>query len=271
MPEQNFDFTRSEQYALTLRVSNESFTFAAYNANEPQPFFFHSYPTNLQCTATANLKAILQSSEFGKHSFEKVRILLCGISHTIVPKDVFVEDEAEMLYHSCFPAVNNEEVAHIELSRHDLVMLYATDKTFAQLLKEHFPYADIMPTALPIMEFLLRRSRVGTNRKLFAWMDGKQMEVFAFTAEQFLLDNTFSHLRPEDFTYYILYAWNQLGFDQEKDELYLLGNAPGKQQIYAELQPFISHMSFLNPTTEFLRAAFCQPDVPFDVQASFLL
>jgi hypothetical protein len=49
------------------------------------------------------------------------------------------------------------------------------------------------------------------------------MEVFCFDKGNLLLINSFPCKQTTDRVYYLLYIWQQLNYNQEKDELHLTG------------------------------------------------
>ena len=83
------------------------------------------------------------------------------------------------------------------------------------------------------------------------------MQVFAFDRGKLLLTNTFSCKHTSDRVYYLLYIWQQLGFSQEKDQLYLTSCLSDKQDLTKELQKFLRHIEEIVPERK---------DIPFDMQ-----
>ena len=83
------------------------------------------------------------------------------------------------------------------------------------------------------------------------------MEVFAIDKGKLLLINSFNCKHTSDHIYYLLYVWQQLGYSQEKDQLFLTGEVESKDALLAELKRFLRQVEFL-PT---------QPTLPFDIQS----
>jgi hypothetical protein len=83
------------------------------------------------------------------------------------------------------------------------------------------------------------------------------MEVFALDKGKLLLINSFNSKQTPDHIYYLLYVWQQLGYSQEKDSLYLAGEVESKDVLLAELKRFLRQVDFL-PT---------QSTLSFDIQS----
>ena len=71
------------------------------------------------------------------------------------------------------------------------------------------------------------------------------------------LINSFNSKQNSDHIYYLLYVWQQLGYSQEKDQLFLIGEVESKDALLAELKRFLRQVEFL-PT---------QSTLPFDIQS----
>ncbi|MBQ8443231.1 MAG: DUF3822 family protein, partial [Bacteroides sp.] len=94
------------------------------------------------------------------------------------------------------------------------------------------------------------------QRRLYAYFQAHQMTVFAFDKGKLLLVNTFNCKQTSDQIYYILYVWQQLGFNQEKDQLLLTGKMENKEELLTELNKFLRQVTPLP----------MQDNLPFDIQ-----
>lgn len=268
MSETNFDYTQTERYQLSLRIGTDAFTYALYDRASAPAFYQKIYPTDRKRSLTANLKTIGKDCPLTGHTFRSVRVLLADALCVPVPSEVFEVDGAESLYYGCMPRVNNQAVLHYDLPQSDLVLLYGADRTFCQILLEQYPDARIQASAVPVTEFLHRRSLTGENRKMYVHFHDRRMDVYAFESGKFLLFNSFRCTHGSDVLYFLLYIWQQLGFDQQKDTLYLIGSAPEKEQTLTELRRFVAQVSLIYPSSEFHRAEYAKADLEFDLQAS---
>ena len=73
---EKIDFSQSEQYTLSIRLSTDGFSFSIYNPLNGSDFFFHPYPVNTQRSMAANAKAFLAETEELKRPFKQVNILI---------------------------------------------------------------------------------------------------------------------------------------------------------------------------------------------------
>ena len=220
---ERIDFTKSEQYTLSIRLSADGFSFSIYNPLTDNDFCFVPYPVNTGYSMTANLKEMLTETETLRYPYKRVNILYDSPRFTPVPLELFEDEQMDTVFYHNFPKGNNEIVLCNVLGRSNVVILFAIDKHTHLLLTEHFPTARYFSTASPLTEYFARKSRLGNSRKLYTHIREQQMEVFCFDKGNLLLINSFPCKQTTDRVYYLLYIWQQLNYNQEKDELHLTG------------------------------------------------
>ena len=73
---ERIDFTKSEQYTLSIRLSADGFSFSIYNPFGREQLCFDSYAFNASCSMTANIKEMLTSTEALKYPYKRINILV---------------------------------------------------------------------------------------------------------------------------------------------------------------------------------------------------
>lgn len=268
---ERIDFSKSEQYTLSIRLSADGFSFSIYNPLTDNDCCFVPYPVNAGYSMTANLKEMLNAAEALKHPYKRVNILYDSPRFTPVPLDLFEDEQMDTLFYHNFPQGNNEVVLCNVLGKSNVVILFAMDKHTHQLLAEHFSTARFFSTASPTTEYFARKSRLGNSRKLYAYLREQRMEVFCFDRGNLLLLNTFPCKQTADRVYYLLYVWQQLGYDQERDELHLAGKKEGKEELVKELRNYLRQVFIIHPKAEFNRSGISKiEEIPFDMQTLLL-
>ena len=98
---EKIDFSQSEQYTLSIRLSTDGFSFSIYNPLNGSDFFFHPYPVNTQRSMAANAKAFLAETEELKRPFKQVNILIHSERYTVLPFELFRKSCSTFLF-LCF-------------------------------------------------------------------------------------------------------------------------------------------------------------------------
>ena len=253
----SIDFTKSEQYTLSIRLSADGFSFSIHSSQKEDDFFFASYPVNVSYSMTANIKKMLQATEELKYSYGQTNILVDTQRFTPVPFDIFEDEHTEELFYQNFPKIDNETVLCNILGKSNIALLFGMDKHAHQLICEQFPHARIFASTSPLTEYFSQQSKANNHRSLYVLFHPSRMEVFALDKGKLLLINSFNSKQTPDHIYYLLYVWQQLGYSQEKDSLYLAGEVGSKDILLTELKKFLRQVDFL-PT---------QSTLSFDIQS----
>ena len=253
----NIDFTKSEQYTLSIRLSGDGFSFSIHSSQKEADCFFSSYPVNVSYSMTANIKKMIQVTEELQYTYGQTNILIDTQRFTPVPFDIFEDEHTEELFYQNFQQIDNETVLCNILGKSNIALLFGMDKHAHQLLCEQFPHARIFACTSPLTEYFSQHSKANNHRSLYVLFHPSRMEVFALDKGKLLLINSFNCKQTSDYIYYLLYVWQQLGYSQEKDSLYLTGEVEAKDSLLAELKRFLRQVDFL-PT---------QPTLSFDIQS----
>lgn len=265
---ETFDFSKSAQYTLSIRLSTDGFSFSIYNQLNGSDFFFRSYPVNTQRSMAANVKAFLAETEGLDLPYRQTNILVHSARYTPVPLELFEDEQMEALFYQNLPRQNNEIVLCNVLGKSNLVILFSIDKLTHLFLSEHFPKARFFASVSPQLEGLAVKSQLGNSRKLYAHLHPDSTDVFCFERGRLLLANTYATATTDDRSYYLLNVWQQLGFDAENDELQLTGRIGQRDELTTLLKKYIRKVFIIQPQADFNESVSSPiEDIPFDIQS----
>ena len=235
------DFTKSEQYTLSIRLSADGFSFSIYHPQNKDEHYEASYAVNSSYSLTANIKEMFVATDAFKYTYRQVNVLIDTQRYTPVPFDLFEDEHAETLFYHNFTKDDHEIVLCNILGKSNVALLFGMDKYAHQLLTEHFPKVHFFACISPIIEHLTIESRPSNCRKMYAHFKKNKMEVLAFDKGKLLFTNMFHCKLTVDQVYYLLYIWQQLGFNQTKDQLELIGTFE-KEALLTELHKFLKYV-----------------------------
>ena len=240
----NIDFTKSEQYTLSIRLSADGFSFSVHSIPSVDECYYASIPTNASYSLTANIKTMMATTDALRYPYKQINILVDTQRFTTIPFELFEDEQTEEFFYHNFPKNNHETVLCNILGKSNIALLFGMDKYAHQLLNEHFPNARIFACISPLAEYFAQKSREENGGNMYVHFKKNVMEVFAFDKGKLLLMNSFACQQPTDQVYYLLYTWQQLGFNQEKDQIWLAGHI-GQEELLPELNKFIRHTHVL--------------------------
>ena len=265
---ETFDLNNSEQYTLSIRLSTDGFSFSIYNPLSGNDFYYRVYPVNSQRSMAANVKSFLAATEELRHNYKQTNILIHSSRFTPVPLELFEDEDMEKLFYQNLPHQQNEVILCNVLGKTNAVILFSLDKLTHLLLSEQFPTARFFSAVSPQIENLSYKSNQGNNFKLYANIHERSIDAFAFDKGKLLLVNSYQISGSNDVNYYLLNLWQQLKFDQERDELCLIGQADYMKEVTESLQKYIRHVYSINPHAEFNQSASSPIEtIPFDIQS----
>lgn len=239
------DFTKSEQYTLSIRLSTDGFSFSIFDPTHEGELPVERWKTDPSVSLTANLKRFLQEYQELKNPFKAVNIIIDTDRYLFIPLELFEDDDIETLFYHSHPQRDNEIINYHIFNSANLVVAFAADKSAQNTLKEIFSNARFVAGVVPAFEHFNGRSRLGNTEKLYVSLHKKRLDIFAFDRGKLLMANSFKASETEDMLYYILFAWKTLGLDQTRDELHLTGENKRREQLTRQLKGFIKQVFIL--------------------------
>ncbi|MEG2150577.1 MAG: DUF3822 family protein [Bacteroidaceae bacterium] len=265
------DFSKSEQYTLSIRLSTDGFSFSIYNPISDSSFCYIPLGIKSELPMAVNVKDIFQRLDFLQHPYKRINVLSVNHRFTLIPFEVFDEEQTEDILYQNHPKQENEIVLYNILKRANTVTTFSMDKSVHQLLEEQFNTVYFYSQASPLIEYFAGKSRIGNSKKMYAYLRDNSLEIYCFDRGKLMLANSFNCNKTEDRMYYILYIWEQLNFSQERDELHFTGLLKDKGDIILQLNKYLKQVFVINPKSEFNNSELTKiEDIPFDLQALFL-
>ncbi len=266
------ELDRQEQDTLSLRLSTDGFSLAAYSSDGGDGMIFRNFHVTLRHSMAANVKEFLAQAEELGRTYREVNIIVHTPRYTPVPFELYEDDRTEMLFYQNLPQRNNEIILCNILGKSNVAVLFAIDKLTHQLLSDRFPNARFFASISPVIEYLTVRTR---NREcesgmMFVISRPGDIDVLAFMHQGLTLVNTYQTTGMDDKNYYLLNAWKQLGMDQEKDILYMTGG-PFLAEQTDFLKKYLRNIFMLDLKDEFHgKPAGRLSEVPFDILSLIL-
>ena len=269
---ERIDLTKSEQYILSIRLSADGFSFSIYNPAEKETQLIYTpFEVDSSYSMAANLKQMLSETAALHLSYKRVNILVDSSRYTLVPFELFEDDQMEQLFDFNLSKRMNEMVLCNILGKNNVALLFSIDKHCHQLLNDQYPSARFYSTASPVSEYFVYKSRTGSNKKMYVYLKEDQLEVYCYRLGKLLLTKSFACKCTEDRVYYLLYTWKQLGYNQETDEINIVAHQTPTQELTAELHKYVKQVSIIQPKVEFKHSEISRIEgLPFDIQTLLL-
>lgn len=248
---EELDFSKSEHYTLSIRLSTDGFSFSVFNPLNDGGCLLREQAVDESLSMTANLKRVFRETEWLNRPFRRVNVLASGKRYALVPLELFEDEQAEFIFSHNHLRKDNEQVLYNVLHKNDVVVLFGIDKSACNFLRGQYPdRVKFFAQVAPLVEYFSVRSRLGNSRKLYAHLRREAIDLFAYERGRLLLANSFDCRETADRLYYLLYVWKQLGFEQERDELHLAGDIGDKERLLDELRQYLRQVFVMNPSAD---------------------
>lgn len=255
---------------LVIRVSRHAMAFAVADPQSDHQIVYEPYAVKSGVSEAANLREAFGESDLLGEGYQRARLLI-DTPVMLQPVEEFKEQQAEALYRYTFKGHVNDMVVCKAMPEQNAVATFGVNRDLKLVLDDHFADLRISPVSLPAWKFLYRRSFAGPWKKLFGYFHDRKLDIVCFHKNRFKFANTYDTESARDAVYFLLYVWNQLGMDAERDELHIVGNTPQSEWLMGCLRKYVQKAFLVNPSAEFNRAPITQiKELPFDLLTTFV-
>lgn len=240
------DFTHSERYVLSLRLDTDGFAFAVTDPSVREAETWHAdWAVDESLSLTANLKQAFAGKAELSRPYRRVNVLLATRRFTLMPLELFEDEQADAVFHYNHPRWENEEVRYNVLHSNNLVVLFGIDQSVTDWMCGRQPDVRFYAQVSPLLDGFALKSRQSRTRRMYVHVRRESVEVFCYTQGRLLLCNSYPCSQEGDRLYALLYAWTSQDFDQEQDELLLCGRVSGNDGWVSRLKQFVQKVSVM--------------------------
>jgi len=173
---------------------------------------------------------LLKLEEISKQHFQSSILTVYSPKKTIVPKSVFNPEDIGKYLAFNFDDINSDDHLKSDYVRQvDSNLIYAENKNLADILK-FFPETRIRHSISVLLEAHLRSSIAMQSKQVTVYSEEGSIEIIVSDGKKLLFSNGFQVHNPEDFTYYIVYVMDMLGYNLKATMVRLCGIV-GKEYV----------------------------------------
>ena len=253
--------------SLSIRLCTNGLSFCVYAPGSERPFTYKVYDMNHTISLAANLKQALMTEPMLQQQYQRVNVLVSTTAITTVPVAYFDADDIEDTYALNFPKASPQHVSYNVLRRSGVALIFGIERSVYQLLLDDFPRARFYAASSTLIEFFSEKSLTGVYRKMYVYIHEKEITLYAFEQGRILFVNSYPVTSVSDMQYYILNVWQQLGFDQIDDYLFIVGDNDSRQELKDKIVYFLKNVSLIDRNEDFkgtLTEGYVM--IPYDLQ-----
>lgn len=255
------DLTQTHTFELSILFAQDGFSFVVFdpNRNKYVALESHEFVENAAGTAaekaTVAINALISCATrhpyLGK-PFAKTVFIVESRESTLVPDPVF--DEAARKQYLLFA----NDIPDTYSYRKDAIQAIAGVNVYAMPAQWEtqasflFHNPNIMHASTLFIESLLTKNKnIELRDRIFIHVRPQWFEVAYFAENRLQLYNTFVYRTKEDFIYFILFVFEQLGINPELIEAMLMGEIERNSPLHEITLKYIRNVSFMQRFEDF--------------------
>lgn len=255
---------------LTIRITQGGMSFSAADPDTENQIVYENYVVKSGISQAANLREAFRNNDLLASGWTRA-LMMVDTPVVMIPVEMFSEDLKDTYYHHAITGHESDLVMHTVIPSLNAVALYSFNKDLKTVADDHFDDVKFTHVCVPVWNHLHRRSFTGNRQKLFGYFHDKQLDICAFQQNRMKFQNSYAASHALDAVYFLLYVWKQLGLDQRRDELHLMGTLPDREKMTGELKKYLKNVFVNNPAGEYNRAPITQiKGIPYDLITHYL-
>lgn len=257
------DFTKSEQYSLSIRLRPDGFSFYVTDPNQSGISYCKHITFEDGSDYMESLKKHVFDESYLLLPYRSATVLTDTSIHQLIPDAFFDRDHIEDFFYAGKKQKPKKKIMVNYLRRNQYYLLFEIDSELFSFLTRTFGINRVYASISPIMEYFVKKAKSETS-KAFVRLDNYGFELCIYTKGilQTAVNERIEELN--DYLFHILSVWQTLGLDQYSDELYICGENPHFDELNSLLKRYIHKVSLLSaPVSLTLKE---ENNIPLEIQ-----
>ena len=232
----------SEEYHLSIQISNSSFTYCILNIKKFHYCLLKSFKIESKFSEIS--KIISKNPELSL-KYSTTSIGLVNFPNTLVPKEISETiDSKEIL-------ALNDNVLDVILKDNikacEITNLYSINSDLNETINNYFPSAKIKSQSSILIDAFLKNIKKDVSVNIYLKDD--YMNIIIINDQSPLFQNKFNFSSKEDILYYILFTYQQLELSPEDVPIYLYGSVT--DSCFKIIYDYVRNVKYGNKPKEF--------------------
>ena len=238
-------------YELSILMGVDSFDFMVVDSRQHLQAI-RSYAVGPQIIAQPSvLKSLVQGDSLLTQPYRTVRAGWISGKSTLVPQRLYNEQKKASYLEQSTEVVSDDLVLSDALSGFGVQNVYAMPRELEGFARESFPGCRLFHISSALLEGIRKLGTPREGPQVYAHLRDGLLFLLAFKDKDLLLSNAYPYQSAKDFIYFLLLAYQQLGFKPATDPAYLSGHLLKDSEIYREVFRYIRHFHFAEPPAFF--------------------
>lgn len=250
---------------LSVQIALTGLSFLVRNNDRTEVLLFSE--KSFDTTRTPEELLLELDTLFAEHlsfdtNFESVSVVYANSEYTIVPASLFDETKASDYLKFNSKILSNDFIAWDSLDARDMKVVYVPYVNINNYLFEKFGSFDYFHSTTLLLKTL--KSPTFDKQTLVQVLvrDGV-FDLIVQKGGKLVLCNSYPFKTPEDFIYYILFAFEQLKLNPDEVKVEFMGAISENDDHFAIAHTYIRNLSFYEPSVNVIQLGESLPHQHF--------
>ena len=175
-------------------------------------------------------------------TFNSIDVVYCNELFTIVPSAFFDPERLTEYLKYNTKILSTDFIVYDEIKPFDLVVIYIPFANINNYLFDRFGSFSYHHHMTVFIEKVLNDATT-MQKQAVVNLGQENFDIVAHEGKKMLLANSFSYENAEDFLYHILFCYEQLNFDPNRDTLVIKGQLDKNGPLYQLTHTYIRHIT----------------------------
>lgn len=254
--DETFDINITQQYHISIQVSLSGYCFSVLDLRRNKYILMKNYffPEDASADQIAGqLRSLHEKDEFLQRDYQSVYVMFISERSTLVPLPLFEGNKVDNYFAFNHGLESFEQVRYNKLKQTDAVNLYTIFREFEKLISERFSNAKFFHQLTTFIEKALMDNKNSKDAyKVFINVHREFFDIIAIHHGKLELSNSFRYKTESDFTFFILYVFDQLKINPEETVVTICGELSKDAQQTQLLKTFVKDVNFEKYSTQSL-------------------
>jgi hypothetical protein len=244
--DKSLQIEESKNQRLSIQLSPDGFSFCIYDKQRNKLTGIQTF--GLEDVANDRafnllLTEFLPTLAHLRADYDKIRIVVESTKSTLLPSALFDVQHLQKYLEFNHRVSTTELVLYDRIPMLDAVNVWAFSETIYHNLLQFFPAATIQHHATTLIDsLLLQHKNRSTEPLIFVNVRWQYFDIVVLSNNSLLLYNTFRFVTNEDFVYYLLFVFEQIGINPEVAGVVLYGDIKSGSSLFDYLKRYIRHI-----------------------------
>lgn len=251
-----FDLNITSQYHISIQVSLDGYCFSVLDTRRNKYILLKNYlfPEETDNEKLlSHIAGLQEKDEFLLKDYRSVSVILVSEKSTMVPLPLFIESNIEKYFAFNHGLSSDSEVRYNRLKQTDAVNIFPVATTLEKIILQRFPNARLYCQSTPFVEKILMDGKNKTqDARIYVNVHKSFIDIVVARHNKIELMNSFRYKTESDFTFFILYVFDQLKLNPDEVPVNFCGEIK-KDSSHSELiKSFLGKVNFEKYSTQSL-------------------